>query len=86
LWAGQSISLLGTGMTRFAVLLWAYQQEGTATALALLGFFVTTAFVVASPFAGSAGRNSWRRRAAVDTGAKNACAGLWFTDGMGGML
>lgn len=71
LWAGQSISLLGTGMTRFAVLLWAYQQEGTATALALLGFFVTTAFVVASPFAGVL-VDRWDRRkvmAFADLGA-----------------
>jgi DHA3 family macrolide efflux protein-like MFS transporter len=52
LWAGQSLSLLGTGMTRFAVLIWAYQKAGTATALALLGFFATLAYVVISPFAG----------------------------------
>lgn len=71
LWAGQSVSLLGTAMTRFAVLLWAYQQAGTATALALLGFFVTTAFVVASPIAGVL-VDRWDRRkvmAFADLGA-----------------
>lgn len=52
LWAGQAISLLGTGMTRFALLVWAYEQEGSATTLALLGFFVTITYVIASPFAG----------------------------------
>ena len=52
LWFSQSISLLGSGMTRFALLIWAFQTEGTATALALLGFSVTITFVIASPFAG----------------------------------
>jgi len=52
LWAGQAVSLLGTGMTRFAVLIWAYEKAGTATALALLGFFICITYVIASPFAG----------------------------------
>jgi MFS family permease len=52
LWAGQAVSLLGTGMTRFAVLIWAYQKEGTATTLAMLGFFTCITYVLASPFAG----------------------------------
>jgi MFS transporter, DHA3 family, macrolide efflux protein len=52
LWASQAISLLGTGMTRFAVLIWAYQKEGGATALALLGFFTCITYIIASPFAG----------------------------------
>lgn len=49
---GQSISLLGTGMTRFAVMLWAYEQTQSATALALLGFFNCITYIAASPFAG----------------------------------
>jgi MFS transporter, DHA3 family, macrolide efflux protein len=52
IWASQALSLLGTGMTRFAVLIWAYQQEGSATALALLGFFSCLTYILASPFAG----------------------------------
>jgi DHA3 family macrolide efflux protein-like MFS transporter len=52
LWVSQSVSLLGTGMTRFAVLVWAYEQSGSATTLALLGFFSVIAYVIASPFAG----------------------------------
>lgn len=69
--AGQSVSLLGTGMTRFAVLIWAYQQEGTATASALLGFFSCITFVIASPFAGVL-VDRWDRRrlmAFADLGA-----------------
>ncbi|HSL44903.1 MAG TPA: MFS transporter [Anaerolineales bacterium] len=49
---GQSISILGTGMTRFAVMIWAYEQTRSATALALLGFFNCITYILASPFAG----------------------------------
>ncbi len=52
LWAGQSISLLGTGMTRFAVLIWAYDQAQSVLALALLGFFSCLTYMLISPFAG----------------------------------
>ncbi len=39
LWAGQSISSLGSAMTSFALILWAYGKQGTATSIALLSFF-----------------------------------------------
>ncbi len=52
LWAGQSLSLLGTAMTRFAVMVWAYEVSDSVMALTLLGFFASLAFIVASPFAG----------------------------------
>lgn len=52
IWAGQLVSLLGTGMSRFALLIWAYQQSGAATTLALLGFFSWVPFVLISPVAG----------------------------------
>ena len=59
---GQSISLLGTGMTRFAVMIWAYEQTRSATALALLGFFTCITYIVASPFAGVLVDRMSRRR------------------------
>ena len=52
LWFGQLISLLGTAMTRFAILIWAYQQTGAATTLALLGFFSFIPLILLSPIAG----------------------------------
>ena len=52
LWLGQALSVLGTGMTRFAVMIWAYQIDGAATTLALLGFFSSLTYIIASPFAG----------------------------------
>ena len=36
-WFGQLVSILGTEMTNFALTIWAYQETGQATALALVG-------------------------------------------------
>src|SRR5688500_17497263 len=52
IWCGQFVSMLGTGMTRFALLIWAYQQTGSATTLALLGFFAWLPMILISPIAG----------------------------------
>lgn len=52
LWAGQSVSLLGSGLTRFALMVWAYQNNGSVTDMVLLGFFSAVSFMLCSPFAG----------------------------------
>ena len=52
IWLGQFVSLIGTAMTRFALLIWAYQQTQSATTVALLGFFAFVPFVLVSPIAG----------------------------------
>ena len=52
IWFGQFISRIGTAMTRFALLIWAYEQTGTATSVALLGFAAFLPMIVISPFAG----------------------------------
>ena len=52
-WAGQVVSLLGTSMTGFGVTIWAYETTGSATALALAGFFFTTPLLLFSPVAGA---------------------------------
>jgi len=52
-WLGQAISLLGTGMSRFALTIWAYEVTGKATALALVGFFGVLPLVALSPIAGA---------------------------------
>lgn len=52
IWFGQLVSLLGTKMTRFALLIWVYQETGQATTMALLGFFSFGATVLFSPIAG----------------------------------
>jgi MFS family permease len=52
-WVGQLVSLLGTGMTRFALTIWAWQVTGEATALALVGFFSFAPSILLSPVAGA---------------------------------
>jgi DHA3 family macrolide efflux protein-like MFS transporter len=52
-WIGQVISLLGSGMTWFALTIWAWEITGQATALALVGFFSFGPTVVLSPIAGA---------------------------------
>lgn len=53
IWLGQLVSMLGTGMTRFALTIWAWQITGSATALALVGVFSFAPIVLASPIAGA---------------------------------
>ena len=52
IWFGQFVSRVGTAMTRFALLIWAYDQTGAATTVALLGFFGFLPYVLVSPIAG----------------------------------
>jgi len=52
IWSGQFISRIGTAMTRFALLIWAYKQTGSATSVALLGFAAFLPMILISPFAG----------------------------------
>lgn len=51
-WFGQLVSLTGTAVTRFALLIWAYEQTGSATTLALLGFYSFVPYILVSPIAG----------------------------------
>lgn len=52
-WLGQVVSLLGTGMTQFAISLWAWELTGQATALALVAFFAFAPTILFSPIAGA---------------------------------
>ena len=60
-WAGQFVSLLGTGMTGFALTIWAWQLTGKATALALVGLFNFAPTVLMSPIAGAL-VDRWNRK------------------------
>lgn len=50
---GQVASLLGTGMTGFALTIWAFGESGRATDLALIGFFFLAPMLLLSPTAGA---------------------------------
>ncbi len=52
LWLGQIISVLASFMTQFALTIWAFQETGQATALALVQVFFITPFLLISPVAG----------------------------------
>lgn len=52
LWGGQFISLLGSSMTQFALLVWAYKMYGTASSVAMLGFASYLPYILLSPIAG----------------------------------
>jgi len=65
-------------MTRFALLIWAWEQAGDATTVALLGFFSYGPFVLVSPFAGFVVDRFDRRKVMVlsDLGAGLITGGL----------
>jgi MFS family permease len=52
IWLGQMVSTIGSRMTVFALTLWAWELTGSATALALIGFFFLAPSVAIAPFAG----------------------------------
>lgn len=60
-WVGQLISLLGSGMTWFALTIWAWEITGQATTLALVGFFAFGPTVLLSPVAGAL-VDRWNRK------------------------
>ena len=60
-WIGQLVSMLGSGMTQFALMIWAWQATGQATALALVGFFGFLPRIILSPLAGAL-IDRWNRK------------------------
>lgn len=63
-WLGQVVSLLGTGMSSLALGLWAWQETGSATALAMMTFFATAPALVFGPLAGAL-VDRWDRQAVL---------------------
>lgn len=63
-WFGQLISLTGSGMSFFAITLWAWEKTGLATALSLVGFFGLAPQVIFSPIAGAL-VDRWNRKTSM---------------------
>jgi len=87
IWLGQFVSRVGTAMTRFALLIWAYEQTGAATTVALLGFFGFLPYVLLSPVAGVWVDRLDRRKVMLlaDLGSgivTTALLGLYFSGGL----
>jgi MFS family permease len=53
IWFGQLVSLIGSGMTSFALSLWVYQQTGSVTQFAMINLFAVLPRILLSPIAGS---------------------------------
>ncbi|MCH5344647.1 MAG: MFS transporter [Acetatifactor sp.] len=52
-WLSQSVSQLGSAMTSFALILWAYMQNGSAMIVSLMSFFNYVPYIIVSLFAGT---------------------------------
>jgi MFS family permease len=80
IWIGQAISLIGTGMSGFALTIWAYEKTGQATTLALVGFFFLLPMIAFSPVAGAIVDRSNRKFMMIisDLGAGVATIGIFL--------
>ncbi|MBN1933057.1 MAG: MFS transporter [Anaerolineae bacterium] len=70
-WLGQLFSIVGSGLTGFALGVWVFEQTGSATQYALIGLFNVLPKIVLSPLAGVIA-DKWDRRLAMivsDAGA-----------------
>lgn len=85
LWVAQLISLVGSGLTAFAMSVWVYERNGSATQFMLIFLFTTIPGLILAPFAGAVVDRSDRRRVMlisdVVAGLSTlALAALFFTD------
>jgi predicted MFS family arabinose efflux permease len=71
IWLGQVVSLVGSGLTGFALGVWVFERTGSATQFALIGLSAVLPRVLLSPLAGAAVDRWDRRRVMIlsDTGA-----------------
>lgn len=79
MWAGQTVSLLGSGLTAFALGVWVYLETGSVTRFALINFFVALPALLVSPFAGALVDRWDRRRTLImsDVAAAVSSLGLF---------
>ncbi len=62
LWVTQSLSTLGSSITSFALILWSYQEQGSALTTALLSVCSYAPYVIMSIFAGALS-DKWSKKA-----------------------
>jgi DHA3 family macrolide efflux protein-like MFS transporter len=76
IWFGQLISIIGSGLTGFALSVWMYEQTGQATPIALNALFFNLPRVILSPIAGSVADRYNRRIVLILADAGAALATL----------
>jgi DHA3 family macrolide efflux protein-like MFS transporter len=64
LWITQSFSALGSAMTNFALVIWSYQQQGSALTTSLLAICSYAPYVLLSIFAGALS-DRWNKKATM---------------------
>jgi len=64
-WLGQVVSMLGTGMTNFAIGVWIFEQTGEASAFTWALFFFFAPSVLFSPIAGALVDRSSRKKVMI---------------------
>ncbi|HEX2078466.1 MAG TPA: MFS transporter [Longimicrobium sp.] len=52
-WAGQLVSIIGSGLTSFALGVWVFERTGSATAFAVISVMATVPAILLSPLAGA---------------------------------
>ena len=52
-WLGQVVSLVGSGLTSFALGVWVFERTGSPTLFALIGLFAVLPKVIFAPIAGA---------------------------------
>ncbi|PTL74977.1 MFS transporter [Vitiosangium sp. GDMCC 1.1324] len=78
-WVGQLLSLIGSGLTSFALGIEVYKRTGSITKLSLVTFFSIIPFVLVAPFAGAL-VDRWNRRTVMlisDLGAGICSFLIW---------
>lgn len=79
-WLSQSVSQLGSAMTSFALILWAYTRSSSALTVSLMSFCSYVPYIIVSLFAGTFVDNHSKKKImlAADTAAALCSAGIFL--------
>jgi MFS family permease len=78
IWAGQLVSLIGSGLTGFALAVWVYRQTGSVTQFSMIALATTLPGILLAPLAGTL-IDRWDRRKVMllaDTGSALCSLGI----------
>ncbi|MDO4513647.1 MAG: MFS transporter [Lachnospiraceae bacterium] len=86
-WLSQALSQLGSAMTGFALVLWAYTQNGSAMTVSLMSFFNYVPYILVSLFAGAFVDNHSKKKIMLIADSIAAmCSAVIFVLSLGGSL
>lgn len=78
IWGGQALSLMGSGVARFALIWWLTEETGSATVLATTTLFAMLPQIVLGPLAGTLVDRWSRRRVMIVADGVIALVSLWL--------